>query len=416
MGARAIALGLLYGWAGRCACRPDRLAAALMAAGLWLAASVPSAAQAPKAEGFQTAAPFAILMEADTGAVLFAKNADELMYPSSMAKLMTAEVVFRALREQRLKLDDEVTVSVDAWRRGGAPSGGSTMYAAVNSRVRVEDLIRGMIIHSGNDACIALAEAMNGNEPAFARVMTQRARELGLPKAVFTNSTGLPDPEMKITPRELALLARHLIETYPDLYKIYSETDFLWNKIRQRNRNPLLAMNIGADGLKTGYTKDAGYGLVASAVQDGLRLILVVNGLTSERDRANEARKLLEWGFRDFESRLLFAEGQTVGEAQLFGGEKGRVALVGARPIRLMLPRATQEKITARIVYSGPIPAPVEKGQPIGQLKVWRGDSLTLEMPLQAGESVGQGTMTQRALDAATELIIGLFRSAAARI
>lgn len=415
MGARLMALGrrsLLAGWSV-IGPRLYFVAAAMLC---WLVLVSPSAAQTPKAEGFQTAAPYAILIEADTGAVLFEKQADQPMYPSSMAKLMTAELVFKAIRENRLKPDDEITISVDAWRRGGAPSGGSTMYAAVNSRVRVEDLMRGMIIQSGNDACIALAEAMHGNEQAFARAMTERARELGLAKAVFTNSTGLPDPGMKISARELATLARHLIENYPEFYKLYGEPEFTWNKIRQRNRNPLLAMNIGADGLKTGYTKDAGYGLVASAVQDGLRLILVVNGLTSDRERANEARKLLEWGFRDFESRLLFAEGQTVGEAQLFGGEKGRVALVGTRPIRLMLPRGTQEKITGRIVYTGPITAPVQKGQPIGQLKVWRGDRLTLEAPLQAGESVGTGTMTQRALDAASELIIGLFRSAVARI
>jgi serine-type D-Ala-D-Ala carboxypeptidase (penicillin-binding protein 5/6) len=411
MNAQASAMGRISGLVGRFAGR--WIAAALLG---WLMFAGSAAAQAPKVEGFQTAAPFAILMEADTGTILFEKNADQLMYPSSMAKLMTAELVFRALREQRLRLDDEITISVDAWRRGGAPSGGSTMYAAVNSRVRVEDLIRGMIVQSGNDACIALAEALHGNEAAFARAMTQRARELGMPRSVYTNATGLPDPEMQVTARELALLARHLIETYPEFYKIYAETEFTWNRIRQRNRNPLLTMNIGADGLKTGHTKDAGYGLVASAVQDGARLILVVNGLTSERDRANEARKLMEWGFRDFESRLLFAEGETVGQAQLFGGEKARVNLAGARPIRLMLPRGTQERITARIVYTGPVVAPVAKGQPVGRLRVWRGETLTLEAPLQAAESVGQGTMTQRALDAASELIAGLFRRVTERI
>lgn len=393
-----------------------RCKAAALALALVLPAAGNADAQSGKPAGFQTSAPFAILMEADTGAVLFEKNSDELMYPSSMAKLMTSEILFRTVREGRLKLDDQITISVDAWRRGGAPSGGSTMYAAVNSRVPVQDLMRGIVVLSGNDACIALAEALNGSEQAFAQVMTQRARELGLTKSVFTNSTGLPDPDMKVTARELALLARHLIQTYPDFYKIYGEQEFTWNRIRQRNRNPLLAMDIGADGLKTGYTKEAGYGLVGSAVQDGLRLIVVVNGLATDRERANESRKLLEWGFRDFESRVLFAEGQTVGQAKLFGGDKGSVALVSTRPIRIMLPRGAQERITARIVYTGPVEAPVEKGQPIGRLKVWRGESLTLDTPLQAGESVGRGTMTQRAVDAAAELIIGLFRSAAQRI
>ena len=376
----------------------------------------PAGAQGANKGEFQTSAPFAILIEADSGAVLFEKNADQLMYPSSMAKLMTAEYVFHEIAEGRLSLSDEVTISENAWRRGGAPSGGSTMYAAVHSRVKVEDLIKGMVIQSGNDACIALAEAIAGSEPAFATLLTKRARELGLTKSTFANSTGLPDPDGQVTARELAKLAAHIIHTYPQFYPLYREREFTWNKIRQSNRNPLLAMGIGADGLKTGYTKEAGYGLVGSAVQNDLRLIVVVNGLKTAKERADEARKLLEWGFRAFESRLLFAEGETIGEAKLYSGEKGYVPLVAKGPVRLLLPRGSSEKIVARIVYTGPVMAPVEQGAQIATLKVWRGDHLTLEVPLQAAESVAKGTITQRAFDAATELVIGLFRAAAQRI
>jgi len=376
----------------------------------------PANTQTKKDENFQTSAPFAILIDADSGTVLFEKNADQPTYPSSMAKLMTAEVVFRAIKEGRLNPEDEVTISENAWRKGGAPSGGSSMFAALNSRVKVQDLIRGVVIQSGNDACIALAEAIAGNEPQFATMMTKRARELGLAKANFTNSSGLPDPDMTVSVRELALLAQHIIRTYPDFYRLYSEREFTWNRIRQQNRNPLLAMGIGADGLKTGYTSEAGYGLVGSAVQNGLRLIVVVNGIKTAKERADEARKLLEWGFRGFEARILFADGETVGEAKLYGGAQGRVPLVSDKPVRLLVPRGSSEKITGKITYVGPVPAPVEKGQAIGKLRVWRGDHVTLEVPLQASESIARGSVTQRAFDAATELVIGVFRAGAERI
>jgi D-alanyl-D-alanine carboxypeptidase (penicillin-binding protein 5/6) len=393
------------------------LVASALAGALLVVSTALVSAQAPKKEeGFQTVAPVAILIDADSGTVLYEKSADQPTYPSSMAKLMTAELVFQALKDGRLKQDDEVTISENAWRKGGAPSGGSTMYATLNSRVKVHDLIRSVVIQSGNDACIALAEAMAGNEPAFATLMTKRARELGLAKANFTNSNGLPDADMTVSVRELALLAQHLIRSYPEFYPLYNEREFTWNKIRQQNRNPLLAMGMGADGLKTGYTKEAGYGLVGSAVQNGLRLIVVVNGIKTAKERADEARKLLDWGFRGFEARMLFAEGETVGEAKLYGGEQGRVPLVAERPVRLLVPRGTSEKITAKIVYNGPVAAPVEKGKSIGKLKVWRGDNVTLEVPLQAGEGVAVGSVTQRAFDAATELVIGFFRAGAERI
>jgi D-alanyl-D-alanine carboxypeptidase (penicillin-binding protein 5/6) len=389
-----------------------------MIAGLMaVALAVPDAAWAQKKdEPFQTAAPHAILIEAESGTILFEKAADQLTAPASLSKLMTLEVVYHTIREGKIKPEDEFTVSENAWRKGGAPSRGSAMYAAIHSRVPVRDLIRGAVIQSGNDACIALAEGIAGSEHKFAELMNKRAREIGLTKSFFSNATGLHEPNMKVTARELGILAHHIIQTYPDYYRDYGEPEFTWNKIRQYNRNPLLRMNLGADGLKTGFTKEAGYGLVASAVQSGMRLIVVVMGVKSEKERADEARKLLEWGFRGFESRPLFAEGQTIGEAKLFGGEKGRVALVGPGMIRLMVPRGGSDKIIARVVYTGPVPAPVVKGQPIGKLKVWRGDNVALEVPLQAGEDVGVGNVPQRAFDAVTEMVIGLFRAGAQRL
>ncbi len=390
------------------------LTAALAVCGLALSAH----AQTPpkKEDGFQTAAPYAILIDADSGTVLFERNADKVNPPASMSKLMTTEVVLHAIAEGKLKYEDEMTISENAWRKGGAPSGGSAMFAALNSRVSVRDLLHGVMIQSGNDACIALAEGIAGSELAFADMMNKRARELGLTQSNFTNSTGLHEPEHKMTARELAKLAQHLIKTYPQDYKIYAEREFLWNKVRQQNRNPLLAMGIGADGLKTGFTKEAGYGLTGSAVNNNLRLIVVVNGFKSMKERADESRKLLEWGFRGFEARPLFAAGETIGEAKLYGGAKSRVPLVSPTAVRLLVPRSTSDKLSAKIVYSGPVMAPVEKGKAIGTLKVSRGENVVLEVPLQAGEDVGVGGLPQRAFDAMGEMVINVFRAGVDRL
>ena len=361
-------------------------------------------------------APHAILIDAENGGVLFERDADKLIFPASLGKLMTAEYVFNEIKEGRIKLTDEYMVSENAWRKGGAPSHGSTMFAAIYSKVPVDDLIHGMIIQSANDACIVLAEGIAGNEAAFAEKLTERARAIGLTKSVFTNSNGLPDPGEQVTTRELGMLARHIIRTYPDFYQLFGQADYTWNKIRQQNRNPLLGAMAGADGLKTGFTKEAGYGLVGSAVQNGLRLIVVVNGVATAKERADEAKKLLEWGFRNFEQRLLFAEGQTIGAAKVFGGASSRVDLTADGVVRVMLPKTGADKLIARIVYNGPVPAPVTEGTRIGNLKVWRNDNLILTMPLKATENVGKGNMSQRAFDAVTEMIIALFRAGAERL
>jgi serine-type D-Ala-D-Ala carboxypeptidase (penicillin-binding protein 5/6) len=398
-------------------CLVSGSAAAIVVFAACCVAAAPNPVSGPKSsDGYQTAAAHAILIEAGSGSVLFEKAADDLIPPASLSKLMTQEVVFNLIKQGRLKATDEFIVSTNAWRRGGAPSHTSSMFIPIHSKVSVDDLLHGAIIQSANDACIALAEGISGNEASFAELMTKRARELGLAKSTFGNSTGLPDPRQLMTARELAKLARYIIESYPDYYKYYSEREFTWNKIRQFNRNPLLTMNIGADGLKTGFTKEAGYGLVGSAVQNGLRLIVVVNGLRSEKERADEAKKMLEWGFHNFQSGLLFAEGQEIAQAKLYGGSKGHVPLTAGKEVRLMVPRGSRDKIIARVVYSGPVPAPVQQGQKIGTLKVWRGEIVVLEVPLEAAESVGTGSMPRRAFDAATELVLGLFRAGFKRL
>jgi D-alanyl-D-alanine carboxypeptidase (penicillin-binding protein 5/6) len=399
------------------------LLAALLAFGVALGPTAEAANQSVQGAkkvvedgGYDADAPTAILIEAGSGSVLFEKNADELRAPSSMMKLMTVELIFDALTRGDIKLTDEYRVSENSWRKGGAPAGASTMFAAINSRVPVADLLRGAIIQSGNDSCMILAEGIAGSEAAFAEKMTARARELGMSKSTFANSNGLPDPGNKMTVRELGLLARHIVRTYPEFYKLFGEREFTWNKIRQQNRNPLLATLDGADGFKTGYTKDGGYGMVGSAMRDGMRLIVVINGLDDPDDRATEAKKLLEWGFKNFEARTLFAADQTVGFAKVFGGESRSVALSSKEPVKVMVQKNGSDKLIARIVYKGPVRAPVEPGQPVGVIKVWRGTNIAVETPLYTAEAVGTGSTVRRAVDGAGELVIGLFRAGAEKL
>jgi D-alanyl-D-alanine carboxypeptidase (penicillin-binding protein 5/6) len=366
--------------------------------------------------GFDGDAPTAILIEASSGSVLFEKNADELRAPSSMMKLMTAETVFHAIKQGDVKLTDEYHVSENAWRRGGAPAGGSTMFAAIHSKISVDDLLHGAIIQSGNDSCMVLAEGIAGSEHAFADMMTKRAREIGMTRSTFANSNGLPDPGNKMTVRELAKLARYIIQTYPEFYKLFGEREFTWNKIRQLNRNPLLTSLEGADGLKTGYTKEGGYGMVGSAVQNGMRLIVAINGLEDPEDRASEAKKMLEWGFRNFEARTIFTAQQPLGYAKVFGGESRSVKLTSPEPIKVMVQKSGSDKLIARIVYSGPVRAPIEPGQQVGVIKVWRGANIATEAPVYAADSVGTGSTMRRAIDGASELVIAAFRLGAEKL
>jgi len=359
------------------------------------------------AQRFETKARNAFLIDYDTGTVLFEKGADERMPPASLAKLMTMAVVFRAIHEGRLSLDDEFVVSENAWRTGGAVAHGSTMFAKLGSSIRADDLIRGAIIQSGNDSCIVLAEGMAGTEAAFTDQMNEEAKRLGLTNSHFVNSTGLPGDNQYVSARDLAKLAIHLIRDYPDLYPIFGETDFTWNKIFQRNRNPLLEMNIGADGLKTGHTENAGYGIVGSAVQNGQRLVVVIGDADSDKARAEESRKLLDWGFRAFEPVRLFADGENIAEVSVFGGDSGTVGVVGHGPVNLLLPVALIDHVNAEIVYQGPVVAPVKAGQEIGVVRFTTDEGLSKEQAVYAATDIGVGSFSQRALDGLEELLLG---------
>jgi D-alanyl-D-alanine carboxypeptidase (penicillin-binding protein 5/6) len=361
-----------------------------------------------RAEVFESRAAHAILIDADTDTVLFAKDAEVRMPPASMAKLMTMAVVFDALKNGKLKLEDEFVVSENAWRSGGASSGGSTMFAKLGSSIKLDDLIHGIIIQSANDGCIIVAEGMAGSEAAFAGMMNAEAKKLGLTGSHFTNATGLPDPDQYVTAHDLARLAKHIIVDFAAYYPIYSQTEFTWNKIRQQNRNPLLDMGIGADGLKTGYTEESGYGLVGSAVRDGQRLILVINGTKSEKERAEEARKLMDWGFRAFERVSYFAAGDVIGEARVFGGDAGGVGLVSKVPVDVLLPRGVTTAVKGRIVYQGPVSAPVTAGQELGTLQLTTADDRPLrDATLYASSDVATGSVRQRALSSLRELLLG---------
>ena len=363
-----------------------------------------------QAQLFETRAGQAFMIDAETGTVLYSKDADTLIPPASLAKLMTMEVVFNALKTGRLTMDDRFLVSEHPWRTGGAPSGTSTMFAELKSSIRLEDLIQGVIVQSANDGCIIIAEGMAGSEENFAQLMTERARRIGLSQSVFKNATGLPAEGQLVTVRELALLANHLWREYPDLYRYYSQPEFTWNKIRQTNRNPLLKMDIGADGLKTGFTEESGYAIVGSVDRQGRRLFAALSGLPSENARAEEARKILDWGVRAFEKFEVFAADEVVGEAQLYGGEKGGVALKAKAPVAIFVPITNRDRLVARIVYEGPLQAPVAEGMRVGTLKVWIGDTLSQETPLYTAESVGTGSLHSRAIDAVGELLVGWMR------
>ncbi|WP_378952667.1 D-alanyl-D-alanine carboxypeptidase family protein [Mesorhizobium sp. ANAO-SY3R2] len=367
------------------------------------------AAQA-QAQLFETKAAQAYMIDAETGTVLFSKDPDKLIAPASLAKLMTMEVVFNAIKAGRYKLDDTFAVSENAWRTGGAASRGSTMFAAVKSQIRIEDLIQGVTVQLANDGCIVLAEGMAGSEANFALQMTDRAREIGMAKSIFKNSTGMPAEGQVTTVRELAELGLHIWREYPDFYKYYGLPEFTWNKILQRNRNPLIAMDFGADGMVTGFTEGEGFSIVGSINRDGRRLFAAMGGMASDRERSEEARKLLDWGMRAFEKTEIFAADETVGEAQVFGGTKSHVPLVAQKPVSIFLPITNRERLVARVVYDGPVTAPVEKGTPIGTLKVWIGDTLSQQTPLFAAESIGVGSLQSRAFDAVKELAVGWLR------
>lgn len=363
---------------------------------------------ATAADSIEIAAREYILTDYQTGAVLDAVKPDERMPPSSMSKLMTAYMAFEALKQGRVSLDDEMTVSENAWKIGGAASGGSTMFLSPNEKVKIEDLLRGMIIQSGNDACIVLAENLAGSEAAFAEQMNAKAKELGLTGSNFVNSTGLPDPNHYVTPRDMVTLAKRIINDFPEYYSLYSETNFTYNGITQGNRNPLLyKVGSGADGLKTGHTEIAGYGLTASAIRNGRRLVMVANGMASTKARDEESAKLMDWGFREFTNRNLFAAGDKVTDAEIWLGDKATIPLIIAKELVVTLPRATAQSVNVKVVYDGPLPAPIAKGTEVGKLVVEAKGMDTLQVPLIAGEDAGRLNFFGRLKAAAMYIFMG---------
>jgi D-alanyl-D-alanine carboxypeptidase (penicillin-binding protein 5/6) len=387
-----------------------RFTLALVAA---LSLAFPGAASA--AETFQSGAPEALLIDYESGATLYEKNADTPFPAAALVKLMTAELVFRELKAGRLHLDDMFAVSEHAWRTGGAHAHATATFLDVHSQVRIEDLLRGLIVQSGNDAAITLAEGMSGSEEAFADLMNKRAAELGLKHSTFVDPWGRDDPRQRVSARDMATLAADIIREYPDYYHYFGEKDFTWNKIHQMNRNPLLGAVAGADGLKTGDDAAGGFSLVGSAVEDGQRLIVVVGGVKSAVERAEEARKLLEWGFRSFVPRVLYHAGDVVGAASVYGGAAGEVPLVCDNEVKVFLARDDPEHLTAKIVYVGPLAAPVAAGQQVATLRVWRGATLAVEAPLRTQGSVPLGGLARRSFDAGVEFATGLIRSALAK-
>ncbi|ABS64716.1 Serine-type D-Ala-D-Ala carboxypeptidase [Parvibaculum lavamentivorans DS-1] len=356
---------------------------------------------------FETAAEYAVLMDYESGSILWGKNADEQMHPASMSKLMTLDMLFGAIRDGSVSLDDEFKVSENAWRKGGAASGSSTMFADLNTVVPVHAILRGIIVQSGNDACIATAEALSGSESAFAEALTERGKAIGLTNSNFTNSTGWPDEDHLMTAHDLAVLARHIIMEFPEFYPIFKETDFTWNGIKQGNRNPALYLDPSVDGLKTGHTEASGYGLVASAKRGDQRLILVLNGLPSERARADESVRLLDWGFRSFKHYKLFTAGTPVENAPVWQGTYGEVPLVSQTDIDVILSTEQRRNMKVSVLYDTPVAAPVAAGQRIGTIRIEAPDMPVREFPLVAGGAVERQGIFGRAMGALKHMILG---------
>jgi D-alanyl-D-alanine carboxypeptidase (penicillin-binding protein 5/6) len=344
--------------------------------------------------------PHAILMDADSGSVLYQRSADELAPPASMSKLMLLLMMFLALRSGELKLEDEFLMSEHAWRTGGAPSRTPAMFVPLGKTAKVEELIKGIIVQSANDAAISVAENMKGSEALFAEAMTAEARRLGLKRSTFKNATGFHHPEHLMTVREIAMLARIIIKDFPDYYPLFSQRELAYRSHKFHNRNPLLGLVASVDGLKTGYIKEGGYGIVVSAKQDNRRLILAINGAGTAEERRDDARRLLEWGFRNFSEAKLYEAGEVVGHARVWGGERMYVPLVGRDGVSVVLPRfPAQPKVTARIYYKGPLKPPVKKGDQVATLRVTTANDATSETPLYAAEDVERAGFVRRGLD-----------------
>jgi D-alanyl-D-alanine carboxypeptidase (penicillin-binding protein 5/6) len=350
----------------------------------------PASTEASAADPLSTAATYAYIMDGDTGLPLYSKRGDEPMVPASMSKLMLYYMVFERIKAGRLAMTDEFTVSEHAWRTGGAGTDGSTMFLPLNSKVNVQDLLKGAVIVSGNDACIVLAEGLFGSEEAYARQATTRGKELGLTNSTFANATGLDDPRHRMSAHDISLLSFRLIKDFPEFYPMFSEPEFTFNKTRQYNRNPLLRELDGADGVKTGHLSVSGYGLVGSAVREGKRRIIVLNGLASETARKQEGPRVMRSAFLDFTSATLVTKGAQVAVADVWLGEQAQVPLVAAEEYAVGLHLDAVDKIKGEVVYKGPLYAPVKEGDVVGELVITAPGTPTKRIPVAAGASVNQ--------------------------
>src|SRR5271166_1592509 len=338
---------------------------------------------AKPANGIETQAKHALIMEVETGAVLLDKGADERIPPASMSKIMTAYVAFGMLKEDRAKLTDELPVSERAWRLQG-----SKMFVPIGGRISIDDLLKGVIIQSGNDACLVLAEGLAGSEEAFVELMNQKAKEIGLKDSHFANVDGLPSPDHWMTAHDLATLSIRTIKDFPEYYHYYGQMDYEFNNIKQGNRNPLLYKGVGADGLKTGHTEEAGYSLTASVKRDDRRIIVVLGGLPSMKARAQESERLIEWAFREFNDYKLFAAGDKVEDAEVWLGSDPKVPLTVAKDLVVTLPRKSRKDMKVTVDYDRPIPAPIRKGDAMGKVMVTAPDVPPTEVTLVAGADV----------------------------
>jgi serine-type D-Ala-D-Ala carboxypeptidase (penicillin-binding protein 5/6) len=365
-----------------------------------LAAQFAAAAAQPSTT-FQTTAAEAILIDVDSGAILFEKNADKLFAPASMSKIMTLEILFKKLKAGEISLETEFPVSLHAWRTGGAPSRTTSMFVPLNQTAKVGDLIQGIAVQNANDGCIAVAEGLAGTDDAFALMMTEEARTLGLEKSTFGNSSGLPNPANQMTARELAMLSTHIIKNYPEYYPYFGQKEFKYRTYNFKNINPLLNASIPADGLKLGFAEGAGYGVTVSAVKDGRRLIAVMNGFESDRDRREETLKFLGWGFVNFKSYKVFDKDESIGEARVWGGEKWSVPVKAKTEVRILLPvNAKDLRIKAQIVYQGPLKPPVTEGAAVGVVRITSESTGTSNsIPVYAAAPLQSGGLVRKGVD-----------------
>ncbi|WP_156850840.1 D-alanyl-D-alanine carboxypeptidase family protein [Bartonella refiksaydamii] len=363
-----------------------------------------------RAQKFQNSASQLLLLDNDTDTVLFEKQSDITFFPASLAKLMTAEVIFHQLKEGLLSNTQEFKVSENAWQKGGAPSGTTTMFAKVNTEISVSDLLRGLIIVNGNDAAIILAEGISGSEANFAKLMNQRAKILGLSHSHFVNATGLPQEGQFVTVRDMIVLARHIVHEYPHYYALYREPHFTWNKIFQRNKNPLISKEIGIEGFGFGYSKKEGFSMVASVYKNHRRLFLAVNGLQDGKGYTKEVERILQWGMTAFGLKTVFTKGETVGYASVYGGIHNSVPLIVKKSVNFMLLNEKKVNVKAKIKYHGPLKAPIALGQPVGVIQILEDKKLLLEKPVFAGRNVQEGNFLKKVKDAFYEITIGWLR------